>query len=196
MCYFCTTLSIKRSSRLIRKNQARIADECPCYRHTLALTPGEFPRSYGDVVCQADGLQARDCPSFALTLAPSRIDLEGHRHVLGRVQEIEQPVFLENKPDPPSDRHSLAVTGPAQLLAEHCTTTRLNGPQRADEGHQRSLAASRRAGEEDYFTRLYGQLQIGQDASPKRTRTECVREITNLNSSAHAIRKSQRDLLR
>jgi hypothetical protein len=175
MSDFCTTLSIKRSCRLIGKNQTRIADECPCYRHTLALTPREFCRSYGGKVCQADGLQAGHRPSFAIPLAARRIDLKGHRHILGRIQEIEQPVFLEDKSDAPSKLNPVAVAGPAQLLAEYCATPRLNSSQRADKRQQRCLAASRWSGEKNYFPRLDGQLQIGQDAAPKHARTVCVR---------------------
>ncbi len=175
MSDFCTTLSIQRRCRLIGKNQAGIADECPCYRHTLALTPREFCRSYGGIVSQADGLQAGDRPSLAILLATHRIDLKGHRHVLGRIQEIEQPVFLENKPDASPKRNAVAVTGPAQLLTEYCTTPGLNSSQRADKRQQRCLAAPRWSGEKNYFTGLDGQLQIGQDAAPNYARTVCVR---------------------
>jgi hypothetical protein len=175
MSHFCTTLSIKRSCRLIGENQARIADECPCYRHTLALTPRQFSWSHGGIVSQADGLQAGGSPSFAIPLATRRIDLKGHRHVLGRIQEIEQPVLLENKPDAPSKRNAVAGTGSAQLLTEYCTTPRLHSSQRADKRQQRCLAASRWSGEKNYFAGLDGQLQIGQDAAPKHACTVCVR---------------------
>ena len=174
MCDFCTTLSIKRSSRLISKNQARITDQGPRDRHTLALAPREFRRCCGEVIGQADGLQGRDCPLLAITFAAGGMDLKGHRHVLRRVQKIEQPVVLENKSDAPSDGDPVAVTGPAQLLAEDRTSARLDSSHRTDKRQQGGLAASRWAREEYYFTWFYGQLQICEDASPKHALTVCV----------------------
>ena len=196
MCDFCTTLSIKRGSRLISKNQARITDQRPCDCHTLALAPRELCRSCGEIIGQANSLQGSDCPLFAITLAACRVDLKGHRHVLRRVQKIKQPVLLENKSDAPSDGNPIAVTGPAQLLSEYGTSASLNSPQRADERQQGSLAAARWAGEEYYFTWLYGKFQVGQDASPKHAHTECVRQIASFNCGVHPIRRSQPGLLR